>query len=903
VAAGPLAVGLLTVRAGRLRAMRPILLIAVAVLLGGPVLAQASTPAVRGPLIDVRVDGTTAFADIVRTVVAARRGSAAERVDLEAERNRVYALGTFAEVSVALEDRGAGPVLVVRVRENPQIAAVEVVGGTLLDGPQLRDAIVAEHLLDPGRILNVLRADEASATLQAIHRSVGVPFDVGVRLDLVPDASAGTDADGRTPVRDVYTIDESAALRRVVFDDSTVLDEDELGRVFDRVASRETFDFADYRAAVDAVALQYASAGFRQSGVDLERSTLANGILTVRFRELRIAAFDTVAVGVDPSDLSLKVGDLFNYDVLLEDVRRLAEGRSSDVRIETLATASGAVRVRFVVGAPDTAGPVRDVVIEGNTRLSDEELASAFVLREGDTFTSALADEDFRSIRAAYEAIGVVIEAAPAYNYLDGTYVQRVTELTIAGYEVVYDGEPGRTVERVITRYLPPAGELVDLRRIDDGLRALARLGVVTPVNRLLVPTDVPGEVTVEVVVRANSTGLLQPGAQYSTETGFSASVAFSESNLFGLAHSLSAELQLLTSDLGLLVGGSVRYAVPWLDLPVADLQEVPTSVSLTLFSVVDVNQPLSIDGALSATFPGLAVRPETLVPVGEYMARSSGVGFSVGRRVLPNTDLVVSARGTYDQYALEPAREDCAIDVDGAVTNPERCALPPSIALEYLPQGGLSAFTSAALTYDDRDSPAFPRDGLAATASYGFGWGNDQRDAVTGAALPYTFQQVQAGVKTYLALADVFDGIEDRNHVFAVRLNGGIQFGEDYPASRRFRVGRVPVEATEIRGYADTDFDLTRAYLTSSVEYRYDFGFSTVATETVIGILFADLAYVSDVPGFAPWEAPPFASAGFGVQINLGFGGVSLPALRFDYGFSERNPGGVFAFRVGAVF
>lgn len=882
--------------------MRRILFIAVAVLCAGTVFAQDAT-AVRGPLIEVRVDGTSAFADIVRTVVAARRGTAAERVDLEAERNRVYALGTFAEVSVALEDRGAGPVLVVRVRENPQISTVEVVGGTLLDAAQLRDALVAEHLLDPGRILNVLRADEAVATLQAIHRSVGVPFDVGVRLDLIPDAGAGADAEGRTPVRVVYEIDESAQVRRVVFDESAVLDEPELGRIFDGVSSQDTFDFARYRQAVESVGLRYTAEGFRQSGVDLERSTLANGVLTVRFRELRIAAFDTVAVGVDPSDLSLQVGDLFNYDVLLEDVRRLAEGRSSDVRIETLATASGAVRVRFVVGAPDTAGPVTDVVIEGNTRISDEELAAAFALQVGDTFTSALADEDFRAIRAAYEAVGVVIEAAPAYNYLDGTYVQRITELTIAGYEVVYDGEPGRTAERVITRYLPAVGELVDLRRIDDGLRSLARLGVVTPVNRLLVPTDVPGEVDVEVIVRANSTGLLQPGAQYSTETGFSASVAYSESNLFGLAHALSAELQLLTSDLGLLVGGSVRYAIPWLDLPVLDLQEVPTSVSLSLFSVVDVNQPLSIDGALTATLPGLAVRPETLVPVGEYMARSSGIAFSVGRRVLPNTDLVVSARGTYDQYALEPAREACEVDAAGDVTNADRCALPPSIALDYLPQGGLSAFTAAALTYDDRDSPAFPREGLAATLSYGVGWGNDQRDPATGAALPYTYQQVQAGVKTYVTLADVFGGVEDRNHVFAVRLNGGIQFGSDYPASRRFRVGRVPVETTEIRGYADTDFDLTRSYLTSSVEYRYDFGFSTVATETIIGIVFVDLAYVSDVPGFAAWQAPPFASAGFGVQINLGFGGVSLPALRFDYGFSERNPGGVFAFRVGSVF
>jgi outer membrane protein insertion porin family len=882
--------------------MRRFLFIAVFALCGGAVFAQATAPAVRGPLVEVRVDGTTAYADIVRTVVAARRGSPAERVDLEAERNRVYALGTFAEVAVALEDRGAGPVLVVRVRENPEVAAVEVVGGTLLDGEQLRDAIVAEHLLDPGRILNVLRADEAISTVQAIHRSVGVPYDVGVRLDLVPDASAGTDAEGRAPVRLVYTIDESARLRRIVFGDSSVLDEAELDRIFDGVRAQEDFDFARYRQTVDAVATRYAAEGYRQSGVDLERSTLANGILTVRFRELRIAAFDTVAVGVDPSELSLRVGDLFNYDVLLEDVRRLAEGRSADVRIETLATTSGAVRVRFVVGAPDTAGPVEAIAIEGNTRLSDEELADLFVLRVGDTFTSALADEDFRSIRAAYEAEGVVIEASPSYNYLDGTYVQRITELRIAGYEVVYDGEPGGTAERVITRYLPPEGELVDLRRIDDGLRSLARLGVVTPVNRLLVPTDEPGEVVVEVVVRANSTGLLQPGAQYSTETGFSASVAYSESDLFGLAHTLSAEVQLLTSDLGFLVGGSVRYAIPWLDLPIGDLQEVPTSVSLSLFSLVDVNQPLSIDGALTATYPGLAPGESTLVPIGEYLARSSGVGFSVGRRVLPNTDLVVSARGTYDQYALEPAREECVID-GGAVTNPERCALPPAVALPYLPQGGLSAFTAAALSYDDRDSPAFPREGLAATLSVGLGWGNDQRDPVTSAALPYTYQQVQAGVKTYVALADVFDGVGDRNHVFAVRLNGGTQFGEDYPASRRFRVGRVPVEATEIRGYADTDFDLTRSYLTSSVEYRYDFGFSTVATETVIGIVFVDLAYVSDVPGFTAGGAPLFGSAGFGVQINLGFGGVSLPALRFDYGFSERNPGGVFAFRVGSVF
>ncbi len=70
-----------------------------------------------------------------------------------------------------------------------------------------------------------------------------------------------------------------------------------------------------------------------------------------------------------------------------------------------------------------------------------------------------------------------------------------------------------------------------------------------------------------------------------------------------------------------------------------------------------------------------------------------------------------------------------------------------------------------------------------------------------------------------------------------------------------------------------------------------------------MIGIVFADVGWASGVPGYAPYQAPVYASGGVGVQLNLGFSGVALPALRFDYGFSERNPRGVFSFRIGTVF
>ncbi len=867
-------------------------------------LAQAA-PTISGALTQVRVDGTTAFADVVRTIVAARPGTPAERVDLEAERNRVYALGAFEEVSVSLEDRGAGPVLVVRVRENPRVAAVEFVGIELVDADAVRDTVIREHLLDAGRTLNAIRAEQAIDTVQEIYRSIGVPFDVPVLLEAIPDREAPAAEDGRAPVRLRYTVTETAPLTRVVFEESSVLDEAELERRFSVVATADTFGYTSYRAAVDGIAARYGELGYRQSGVDEERSELdGDGTLTIRFRELRIASFDTTALGIDASELSLAVGDLFNVDTLLEDVRRLAEGRTADVRVVPQVTATGAVRVAFAVGAPDTAGPVTSVVIEGNSAVGDDVILEQLTLREGDTFTSALAEEDFRRIRALYADRGVVIATQPAFSWRDdGTYVQRVQELRIAGYEVSYDGPEGRTDTTVITRYLPNPGEVLDLRALDDGLRAVARLGAVTPVSRQLLPAEESDEVIVGVVVRAAQTGVFQPSAQYNTETGFSASLSFSESNLFGLAHSISAEIEGLTSDLGLQFGGSIRYSIPWLYIDVLDLQEVPTSVSASLFSVVDVNQRLVLDGSLTAVYPGLDPIDDNRVSVGEYTVRSSGGSLGVGRRVLPNTTLNVGARVTYNQYVLEPASEPCEIE-DGVVTNPDDCALPPEVAAQALPVSGLSASVSSGLTYDDRDSASFPRSGIGADLDVGFGWGNDIRDPESGERRTYTYQQVEVGARTYLHPATMFpDVVSDPNHVFAVRLNAGHQFGAFYPDSRRFIVGRTLQDRTSIRGYTDTDFDPSRTYATGSLEYRYDFWLSTFATETVVGIVFADVGYVSNVPGYDDYQAPIFAGLGVGVQVDLGFGGVALPPLRFDYGFSERNRGGVFAFRIGTVF
>ena len=84
------------------------------------------------------------------------------------------------------------------------------------------------------------------------------------------------------------------------------------------------------------------------------------------------------------------------------------------------------------------------------------------------------------------------------------------------------------------------------------------------------------------------------------------------------------------------------------------------------------------------------------------------------------------------------------------------------------------------------------------------------------------------------------------------------------------------------------------------SAEYRYDFRLSSEPGKTnVYGILFYDVGSVWDSD-----QDPTIRSGyGLGVQLDLGLGSILLPAIRFDYGFSEEQPEGVLHFRLGPVF
>lgn len=873
-----------------------VLVALMALLLPVTTLAQAA----QGQLSEVRVEGTTNYADIIRTLLIARKGTPVEAVDIEAERNRAYSLGTFETVTVSIEESPSGPVLLVRVKENPRIGEIEFEGVDALPESALKEALRSTNLIEPGRVLNTVRAEEAQATIRQVYRQAGLPYDVDVTLavEQAPELAESAEA---VPVRLVFEVDESAEIREVRYEGNTVFTDAELDALFQGLKQGEAFDPALYTETVRAVATRYERRGYRGSGVAPEGTELRSGVLTVKLQELVIDSIDATALGLDQSELQLKPGDLFNYDELLAEVKRLARGRSSDVQLQAGVSPSGGVRVTFRVGAPETAGEVTETVLEGNTVLSDEQLMEVLTLKEGDTFTSVLAEADFAAIVRAYQAAGYRVLTEPDYSYDEGRYVQRVTELTLAGYELEYEDEPSAAQPSVITRYLPKPGSVVNDQEIIAGLREVAALGVVEVINFALEPTGAPGEAIVVLQLRKAPTGELRPAAQYATDTGLSASLAYSEKNLFGLAHQVGVQLDVTNTDLGLMFGGSLSYDVPWLYLDLLDFKETPTSLSASVYSVVTNNQSLSANGGTTTPYPGLP--GDQRVRVGEFTSRATGVGLRLGRPVATNTYLTLSGSGSHTEYKLEPPSEACEIE-NGVIENRESCSLPESAAIEHLPLSGLYAFTSARVDYDNRDNPNFPKEGLAAYSAFGVGFGNDMLNPATRERQGYHFEQVTAGVRTYLQLARALPGaFSDTNHVFAVRLDTGHQFGGLYPVSKRFLVGRTNDIAPQIRGYLRDDINLSKTYATSSLEYRYDFNLSTFATDTVIALAFVDVGWASSMPEFDDYGTPLLASAGVGVQVNLGFGGVSLPAVRLDYAFSERHPSGVFSFRIGPVF
>ena len=808
--------------------------------------------ALAAPLKEVVVEG----ADPVLQALARSAlpfGVGDEPQDLEAARKALLATGYFREVEVRLE----GEVLRVRLVPYPPLAEVRVEAKAFPEEALLR-FLEENFAIGKEATYNPLRAQEAARALAQAYRQNGFPFTPRVEVE-------AKEVEGQMVL--TFRVEEAREVQEVRLSGMTLLPESELLKLLEPL--KGPFDFAKYQEALRAVAGRYEAQGYRYSGPDPAQSVLEEGVLTVRVRELKVARLE--GEGLDLSGFPLKVGDYLNYDRLLEGVQELSR-RLSRIVTFTLAPEGEGVAVRLELG-PE-GGRIERVEVLGNTALTTETILQALRLKPGEVYTPLLAQEDARKVAELYRERGLEV-ADVRYRFQDGVFRLEVVELKIGGYRLEWQGDH-RTQDEVILRELPKPGSLFSVPELRKAIARLMATGLLAEPPRVsLAPSEKPEEVVVVLGLKEARTGLFQPAIGWSSLEGWSGSVSFKETNLFGLAHQVSLDLAFVQNEAKDNLSLSLSYTIPWLYVDFFDLKEVRTSLAFSLFSTPIGNNKL-LDGATDTGW--------------EYTERRTGGGFSLSRpfsKDLENLRLSLGLSARRSAYALEVY--DPNSPCDPAVSDP---ASPrycdgtgykdPALAQGLLPTPGWTLRLDTGLAYVDVDSPRFRTQGYEASLATGL-----------GLSLPDTggrsfFVPVVVTGKTYFGLD------EAKRQALALRLSAGTLLGFP-PESERFFLSGGGTEAFLLRGYEDRKYG-GLSFATGSLEYRYDFALSPQGGTNLYGILFAD-AGLADNTGGLKW------GAGIGFQLDLDVFGALLPSLRLDYAFSPESPTGRLHFRIGPMF
>jgi outer membrane protein insertion porin family len=845
--------------------------------------------ALAAPIQEVEVQGADAvLAALVR--ISLPFGVGDEPGDLEQARAAVLNTGYFRDARVRLD----GSKLVVEVTTNPTISKVATSARAFPEANVLR-YLETEQAIGVGSVFNPKKATEAALALARIYRNEGFPFEPRV-IPETKEVAGGVEL--------FFNIEESPELKSVEVGGATYVPKERLEPLFQPVIENGRFSFERFRDAVGRTADVYASAGFRGSGVDLTRTSLVDGVLKVAFSELKIVEIS--ARGVDISALGLKVGDPFNLDQILDGVNALSRSISRVVEFRPERVSQEGVRLVFQAGE-QRFGAIREVRIEGNTAIASDKLLEKLRLKPGDEYNPALANEDFARILREYRDAGYDLVAQPEITFREGVYVQRLRELRIAGYRI----EPAltRTDPSVYLREMPPVGSLFSVSALRQGITNILRTGLLRePPGIRPEQGDKPEDVILVLSFREAQTGSFIPGISWSSLTGWEGNISISDTNLWGLAHQYSVTLGINPNDAGQLISFNASYRIPWVYIDFADFKQVRTSFGISVYSQPQANINFPLEQLYNGNTPDLngdgVIDDKDRTSLWQYTERKTGINFSISRPLssdLPNLRISAGLGWEWNIPVLEvndPNRPRCLVKVPDSSNKANPPVAEDTACSDALLQDAQNKFEqnvrefqaltlTLGTTYTTLNNPNFPTQGFSLNLNTGYGItfpkGGNATQYVPVVVTGRTYFQLDQAARQALGL----------------RLSFGTILGTAQD-SQKFSLGGNSTDITTLRGYDPRFLDKGTTVLNGSIEYGYDFGLSPTGGTNLYGFLFADFGRLwpasGDLDAF-------FLGVGFGMQVNLDLLGAVLPPIRLDYGFSQRNPAGRFALRLGLGF
>lgn len=433
-------------------------------------------------IADIRIEGTrTLDDDVVLMRLKINKGDTFDRKALNEEIRRVYELGYFNNVSVAVDDIPEGKIVTFRVDEKPRIMAIGVIGAEELDS----DDILAAISTKTGGVLNPkLLADDLNKVRELYRKEGYYLAEVSHELEQ----------------KDKY----QARLNIVVKEGKELYIQ---GITINGVESLDEDDIKDELALSERGAFSFITG----SGV-LQEDMLAHDTAVIE-RYYGDRGFLNVRVGEPRIDFT-EEGIFIEFDVIEGDRYKVGEVTFRGDMLETPAT------LLEITEIDDLAE--QDEWFKRSQLSDDSDALARYYSDYGYAFADAGfdldADEENKRVNVSYRL-----------TKKQKVFIRRVT----------IEGNT-KTRDNVIRRQLRLAdGDLYSGSKLNRSNVRLNKMNIFKAAEVEPVPTGNPDELDLRVKVQEKSTGMLTGGIGYSSANGVFIGGQIYEQNLFGKGYYL----------------------------------------------------------------------------------------------------------------------------------------------------------------------------------------------------------------------------------------------------------------------------------------------------------------------------------------------------------------------------
>lgn len=474
------------------------------------------------------------------------------------------------------------------------------------------------------------------------------------------------------------------------------------------------------------------------------------------------------------SQIASNLGDVFSKENIEKDMRAVYDlGYFKDVKIKLESFRDGYKVVFEVIENL----PIKEINIEGNTVVSEEEIREVMVLQEGQIFCQKILKNDLDRISQQYKDRGYLLINIKDINFdEEGKLWINISEGRLE--KIVIEGND-KTKEKVIAREINvEPGDLFNFEKVKKSLQKIYNLGYFEDVSMKLEPGAEEDSIVLVVKVIEKSTGKFGIGAGYNSEEGLMGFTSLEEENLFGGGQKLQAKLE---------IGGRTTYKLSFLEPWLAG---TPTSFGFEVYDTVYHKED-----------------KEEKVIIAEYDEERLGGKLIFGRKLSDSVKLGLELKSERVTYDL----------ISGTLPEDTKEGLTNSLIPTF--------------SYDTRDNVFEPTSGWYHSFSLekagGFLGGDYDFTKYNLTLRAYISTQFMGDVVDISSVKKITDNLS--KGVLALRAMGGIA-NTDLPSFAAYQVGGM----NTIRGYDLGEFSGDKS-LVLNVEYRFPL------SENFQAVLFAD--------------------------------------------------------------